>query len=77
MTEEEARKLQQEMAERGIEVGQWFNTDGGVLRHNTVDRQKVLLTQLRDLLEQQMDSDLKQLDQALRQLEQAKHGGGR
>jgi len=77
VTEEEARKLQQEMAERGIEVGQWFSTGGGVLRHNTVDNQKVLLTQLRDLLEQQMDSDLKQLDQALRQLEQAKHGGGR
>lgn len=77
MTEEEARKLQQDMAEQGIPIGQWTSVAGGPVQTKSFQDQKELLVQIRNLLEGQLASDLKQLDDAKRQLDQAKHGGGR
>jgi len=76
MTEEEAKQLEKQLKERGVELGQWFDVKGGVLRHQALEDQKQMLLQMRGLLEGQLAVHLKQLDDAVQQLERTKHGGG-
>lgn len=76
MTQEEAHQLQQQLAQQGVQVGQWFGVQEGIMRHKSMEDQKALLVQLRELLEGQLSVNMKQLDDAMRQLERAKHGGG-
>ena len=76
MTQEEAQQLQQQLAQQGVQIGQWFGVQEGVMRHKSMEDQKTLLVQLRDLLEGQLSVNMKQLDDAMRQLERSKHGGG-
>lgn len=66
----------------GLPVDSWVDneghaTEGKQVRLPTIDRHIELLTQLRDLLQQQSDRDLQEIDDLSYQLRRLQHGGGR
>jgi hypothetical protein len=76
MDEKEALKIAQELADAGINVNAWFDVQGGEVRIQSLDNQKELLTQMRDMLQSQVNAHVEQLDEAMAQLNRAEQGGG-
>lgn len=61
----------------GIPVNQWSDAPGGEnVKSPMVERQKELLTQVRDLLEQQIETDKEKVSELHAVVQRLKHGGG-
>jgi hypothetical protein len=61
----------------GIPVNQWGNAPGGEnIKSPMVERQKELLTQVRDLLEKQIKDDKDKVSELHAVVQRMKHGGG-
>lgn len=69
--------LKKALEEAGIPVGSWVQTEGGAtVTPPVLDRQKELLTRLRDLIQIQVDSDKAKLAELYEQQNRKKFGGG-
>jgi len=61
----------------GIPVNQWADAPGGEnIKSPMVERQKEMLGQVRDLLEQQIEMDKEKVSELHATVQRLKHGGG-
>jgi hypothetical protein len=75
-------EVKERLRAQGVPVDSWVNNEGKVTEGEkvvlpTMKRYADLLTQLRDLLQNQADRDLQEIDDLSYQLRRLKHGGGR
>ena len=76
MTEAEAKEVMQQLIDAGVPVNGWFDLKESTVKTEALQSQQKMLTDLKGLLQGQLDEDLKKLDETRRQLERMMHGGG-
>ena len=80
MTVEEVKER---LRQAGIPVNEWVDNEGQVpeegkeVRLPSFERYAEMLTELRDVMQMQVDRDVEQIDTLAYQLHRLKHGGGR
>jgi len=68
--------IQAQLKDLNIDFEKWAQTPGGRVKAPILERQRKLLIQLRELLDQQVSADKEKLSELHATVQRIKHGGG-